>query len=142
MVCATRRSRVFPCYVGYTSPDSPREAQTVRCFSRATATCHVNKNQQSYGAPDGSVPHRKGNMPIRDSLPSTVLILFTVRCASDSPVHLRTEGKNCLPNGAPTTPSYLGAIKGTPRRMEQYTKPPLNILRHLDSTNAHSDHRI
>jgi hypothetical protein len=30
---------------------------TVRCFSRATATCHVNKNQQSYGAPDDPVPH-------------------------------------------------------------------------------------
>jgi hypothetical protein len=48
-----------------------------------------------------------------------------------------TEGKNCLPNGAPTTPCFLGAIKETPRRMEQYTKPPLNILRSLDSTSTH-----
>jgi hypothetical protein len=71
-----------------------------------------------------------------------VLVLFTVRCAPDSPVHLWTEGKNFLPNGAPTAPSFLGAIKGTPRRMEQYTKPPLKILRRLESTNTHSDHRV
>jgi hypothetical protein len=51
-----------------------------------------------------------------------------------------TEGKNCLPNGYPTAPSCLGAIKGTPRRMEQHTKPPLNILRRLDSTCTHLDH--
>jgi hypothetical protein len=45
-----------------------------------------------------------------------------------------------LSNGAPTAPIYLGAIKGTLRRMEQYTKPPLNILRRLDSTNMHLIH--
>jgi hypothetical protein len=61
---------------------------------------------------------------------------------SDSLMHRRTEGKNCLPNGAPTAPSCLGAIKGTPRRMEHNTKPPLNILRCLDSANTHSDHRV
>jgi hypothetical protein len=33
-------------------------------------------------------------------------------------------------------PSCLGAIKGTPRRMEHNTKPPLNILRCLDSTST------
>jgi hypothetical protein len=68
--------------------------------------------------------------------------LFMSGGAPDCPVHHPTEGKNCLPNGAPTAPSCLGAIKGTPRRMEQNTKPPLNILRRLDSTNAHSNHRV
>jgi hypothetical protein len=48
------------------------------------------------------------------------------------PVRPRTEGKYCLPIGAPTAPSCLGAIKGTPRHMEQYTKHLLNILRHRD----------
>jgi hypothetical protein len=93
--------------------------------------------------------HRTVRCPIEketsqsgDSLSRPVLVLFTVRCALDGLVHLRTEGNNCLPNGAPTSPSYLGAIKGTPRRMEQYTKPPLNILRHIDSANTHSDHRV
>jgi hypothetical protein len=50
--------------------------------------------------------------------------------ALDCPVRPRTKGNNSLPNGAQTAPSYLGAIKGTPRRMEQYTKHPLNILRY------------
>jgi hypothetical protein len=59
--------------------------------------------------------------------------------APDCPVRQPTEGKNCVPNGDPTAPSYLGAIKGTPMRMEQYTKPPLNIIIRLDSANMHSD---
>jgi hypothetical protein len=62
--------------------------------------------------------------------------------APDCPVRQRTEDKNCLPNGDPTAPSCLGAIKGTPRRMEQKTKPPLNIIRHLDSASTHPDHCV
>jgi hypothetical protein len=53
--------------------------------------------------------------------------------APDCPVRPLTEGNYCLPNGAPTAPSCLGAIKGTPRRMEQYTKHLLNILRLSDA---------
>jgi hypothetical protein len=67
--------------------------------------------------------------------------LFMSGGAPDCPVRQPTEGKYCLPNGDPTAPSYLGAIKETPRRMEHNTKPPLNILRCLDSANTHSDHR-
>jgi hypothetical protein len=66
--------------------------------------------------------------------------LFMSGGAPDYPVRQPTEGKNCLPNGDPTAPSCLGAIKGTPRRMEQHTKPPLNILRCLDSASTHPDH--
>jgi hypothetical protein len=65
--------------------------------------------------------------------------LFMSGGAPDWPVHQLIEGKNCLPNGDPTAPSCLGAIKGTPRRMEQHTKPPLNILRCLDSASTHPD---
>jgi hypothetical protein len=68
--------------------------------------------------------------------------LFMSGGAPDCPVCQRTEGKNCLPNGTPTTPSCLGAIKGTPRRMEQNIKPPLNILRRLDSASTHPDHCV
>jgi hypothetical protein len=57
--------------------------------------------------------------------------------APDCPVHHPTEGKNCLPIGSPMTSSCLGAIKGTPRRMEHHTKHSLNNLRHLDSTATH-----
>jgi hypothetical protein len=57
--------------------------------------------------------------------------------APDYPVHHSTEGKNSLPNWSPTAPSCLGAIKGTPRRMEQYTKLSRNILRLPDSVSTH-----
>jgi hypothetical protein len=49
-----------------------------------------------------------------------------------------TEGKNCLPGMLSTTPSCLGAIKGTPRRMEEYTKHSLSIPKHQDFNSAHS----
>jgi hypothetical protein len=62
--------------------------------------------------------------------------------ASDCPVCPWTEGNYCLPNGAPTAPRYLGAIKGTPRRMEQYTKHLLNILRHRDLAFVHLIHCV
>jgi hypothetical protein len=35
------------------------------------------------------------------------------------PVRHPIEGRNCLPRLSPTAPSCLGAIKGTPRRMEE-----------------------
>jgi hypothetical protein len=58
-------------------------------------------------------------------------------CYSGCPVHHLTEGKNCLPNWSSTAPSCLGAIKGTPRRMEQKTKHSLSILRLPDSASTH-----
>jgi hypothetical protein len=44
--------------------------------------------------------------------------------APDCPVRQATEGKNCLPGLLSTAPSCLGAIKGTPRRMEENTSIP------------------
>jgi hypothetical protein len=67
--------------------------------------------------------------------------LFMSGGAPDCLVRQPVEGKNCLPNGDPTAPSCLGAIKWTPRRMEHDTKPPLNILRCLDFANMHPGHR-
>jgi hypothetical protein len=49
-----------------------------------------------------------------------------------------TEGKNCLSGLLSTAPSYLGAIKGTPRRMKEYTKHNLSVLNHSHSVFAHS----
>jgi hypothetical protein len=49
-----------------------------------------------------------------------------------------TEGKNCLPGMLSTAPSCLGAIKGTPRRMEEDTKHTLSILDHSHFVFAHS----
>jgi hypothetical protein len=48
----------------------------------------------------------------------------SVRCAPDCPVRPTTEGKDGLPDLFSTAPSCLGAIKGTPRRMEEDTKQP------------------
>jgi hypothetical protein len=58
--------------------------------------------------------------------------------APDCPVRQATEGKNCLPGMLSTAPSCLGAIKGTPRRMEEHTKHSLSIPKHQDSNSAHS----
>jgi hypothetical protein len=64
--------------------------------------------------------------------------LFIVRwCTRLRP---RIEGNQGLTNGTPTAPSCLGAIKGTPRHMEHYTKHPLNILQCRESANTHSFH--
>jgi hypothetical protein len=54
----------------------------------------------------------------------------TVRCAPDCPVRQATEGKICLPGILSTAPSCLGAIKGTPRRMEENTKYSKSIPKH------------
>jgi hypothetical protein len=58
------------------------------------------------------------------------------------PLRHLTEGKNCLLSWSPTAPSCLGAIKGTPRRMEQNTKHSLNILRLPDSAITQSVHSV
>jgi hypothetical protein len=56
--------------------------------------------------------------------------------ALDCLVHHPTEGKDSLPGLLSTAPSCLGAIKGTPRRMEENTKEFFDHLlapRHLSS---------
>jgi hypothetical protein len=57
--------------------------------------------------------------------------------APDCPVRQATEGKICLPGMLSTAPSCLGAIKGTPKRMEEYTKHSLSIPKHQDFDSAH-----
>jgi hypothetical protein len=57
--------------------------------------------------------------------------------APDCPVRQATEGKNCLPRMHSTASSCLGAIKGTPRRMEKDTKHSLSIPKHQDFDSAH-----
>jgi hypothetical protein len=52
-------------------------------------------------------------------------------------VRQSTEGKISLPRMLSTAPSCLGAIKGTPRRMEEDTKHPLSIVDHSHIILAH-----
>jgi hypothetical protein len=58
--------------------------------------------------------------------------------ALNCPVRHTIEGNNCLPRMPPTAPSCLGAIKETPRRMEEPPKHTLNNLRLPHSIFAHS----
>jgi hypothetical protein len=57
--------------------------------------------------------------------------------APDCPARHPIEGKNCFPGMPLTGPSCLGAIKGTPRRMEETTKHTLSILNLPHSVSAH-----
>jgi hypothetical protein len=57
--------------------------------------------------------------------------------APDCLVRQAIEGKNCLPGMHSTAPSCLGAIKGTLRRMEEYTKHSLSIPKHQDFDSAY-----
>jgi hypothetical protein len=57
--------------------------------------------------------------------------------APDCPVRQSTEGKIYLPGLLSTAPSCLGAIKGTPRRMEEKTKHSLRNLDHSHFILAH-----
>jgi hypothetical protein len=56
---------------------------------------------------------------------------------SDCPMHHPTEGKFGLPSWPPTAPSCLGAIKGTPRHMEELLKHSLSIQKHPDFAPTH-----
>jgi hypothetical protein len=55
----------------------------------------------------------------------------------DCPVRHPTEGKNYLPRMPPTAPSCLGAIEGTPRRMEESPKHTLSVINLPHSVSAH-----
>jgi hypothetical protein len=105
------------------------ERRIIRCVSHQHLVATSVKGQRSSGARDSPVPPKTGNQPITRF---STHALFTVRCAPDSPVHRRTEGNQSLPNGGPTAPRSLGAIKGTPRCMKHYTKHLLNILQRRD----------
>jgi hypothetical protein len=57
--------------------------------------------------------------------------------APDCLVRHPTEGNLSLPCWSPTAPSCLGAIKGTPRSMEESPKHTLSILSLPHSVSAH-----
>ena len=101
-------------------PTARRGHRTVRC----APDCPVR--QRLSGSQRSAAPFKE-----RNRAPDSV------RCAPDCPVCHATEGKNCLPRLLSTAPSCLGAIKGTPRRMEEYTKHSLSIPKHQDFDSAH-----
>jgi hypothetical protein len=89
--------------------------------------------------PTGSEEQRS-TMPDLEGNRAPDMLQWLSGGAPDCPVCHSTEGKDSLPCWSPTAPNCLGAIKGTPRRMEQDTKHSPSILRHPDSAPTHLIH--
>jgi hypothetical protein len=108
----------------------------------------VARNNGRLGTPD--CPVCTGQCPVRQPIPRTNgqmrqkrkeiahrTATVTVRWCPGLSGAPPTEGKFGLPSWPPTAPSCLGAIKGTPRRMEESPKYSLSIQKHLDSAPTH-----
>jgi hypothetical protein len=123
-------------YVDYNSPDRPCGAPGSPMWQPPMASCQVGRGPTikwstgQFGAPTG-----RSCAPQKRKLANHVILCsFTIHClvcTGQFGAHA-TEGNQGLPNGAPTAPRSLGAIKGTARRMELYTKQSLNILQRRD----------
>jgi hypothetical protein len=123
---------------GYNSPDCPVSHRSagptvgrVICAEHVAKPTARRRHRIVRCAPDMSGAPTAPRLPTvgfarkgKKSAPDSV------RCAPDCPVRQATEGKNCLPGLLSTAPSCLGAIKGTPRRIEENTKHPLSIPKH------------
>jgi hypothetical protein len=140
-------SRVSSAAYGYKSPDCPVVHRTVRWCTGLSGEPTVGRVIRARRVAEPTVG--RGHRTVRCALDSVWCANGsespTVGCAkigkkstTDCPVRQATEGKNCLPGMLSTAPSCLGAIKGTPRRMEEYTKYSLIIPKHQDSNSAHS----
>jgi hypothetical protein len=106
----------------------PRQRSATRSVGQ-----HVDSANGHQVTPNCSVCHGAGGCNGRlRQIRKGITYYLLYGGATDCPVRPRTEGNKSLPNGTPTTLSCLGAIKGTPRRMEQDTKQSLNIQQRGD----------
>jgi hypothetical protein len=110
---------------GYNSPDCPvctglSGEPTVGCAicARHVAEPTVGRGHRTVRCAPDSVRCTNGSKAANGRLRQIRKEIHTGQC----PVRQATEGKNCLPGMHSTAPSCLGAIKGTPRRMEEHTK--------------------
>jgi hypothetical protein len=110
----TRCSWVFPSYVGYNSPDSPRLALNSLVLQPCNGYLPRRREPMvTWRTRRSGTPHRTVRCPIEneisqsgDSLPCTVRALFTVRRAtgqSGAPTNRRQE----LPTKWSSNGSYL-----------------------------------
>jgi hypothetical protein len=126
---------------GYNSPDCPVVHRTVRWAngrlrqwsaaksSRDTWTAPTvdlctrlsGVHRMVSGAPI-SPEKQRSDMPFLEGDRAPDRLQDLSGGAPDCPVRHSTEGKDGLPSWPPTAPSCLGAIKGTPRRMEEITQ--------------------
>jgi hypothetical protein len=129
---------------GYNSPDCPVSQRSAGpTVGRAICAGHVaeptarRRHRTVRCAPDMSGAPTAPRMPTVDcAVYGKKSGTGHVRCAPDCLVRQSTEGKISLPRLLSTAPSCLGAIKGTPRRMEEYTKHSYNIPKHQDIDSA------
>jgi hypothetical protein len=152
------------------SGGAPNSVRCARLDSGEKATLGKSSAACGYNSPDCPVSQRSAVQSPGDAWPAPTVGRGhrTIRCAPDSvrcanwpraatvvcarkgrrsapdrlhcPVHHSTEGKDGLPCWPPTAPSCLGAIKGTPRRMEErsqaykkHSKTPRLQLHAFDS---------
>jgi hypothetical protein len=116
---------------GYKSSDCPVVHRTVRwanCASGQRSAARSARDtwsrQGRLGTPDSVRCTNRSRGPTVDCIryerrSCTRPLQWMSGGAPDCPVHHSIEGKKCLPSWSPMAPSCLGAIKGTPRRMEQ-----------------------
>jgi hypothetical protein len=134
-----------PATYGYNSPDCLvcTELSGEPTFGRANGRPRDLRGTRGRangykGAPDCPVRQRlsgcqRSAAPVkeRNRAPDSV------RCAPDCPVRRSTEGKISLPRMLSMAPSCLGAIKGTPRRMEENTEHTQSNPKHRDFDSTH-----
>jgi hypothetical protein len=124
----------------YKSPDCPVSQQSARptvgrvIRVRRVAEPTVRRGHRTVSGVPMALNRQRSASPKKERNPHRTVS----GGAPDCPVRQATEGKNCLPRMLSTAPSCLGAIKGTPRRMEEYTKHSLSIPKHQDFNSAHS----
>jgi hypothetical protein len=122
--------------------------RTVRWCTGLSGEPMVGRANGRMGAPD--CPVCTGQCPVRQRLQIFNGRLRQIRkeiCTGLCTVPVRwctglsgapPDRRQDLPSWiASTAPSCLGAIKGTPRRMEEYTKHSLINSKHQDSISAH-----
>ena len=131
-------SRVSSAAYDYKSPDCPVSQQSagptvdrVIC-ARRVAEPTVRRGHRTARCSPDSVRCANGS-----ESPTVGFAKKGKKSTPDCPVRQATEGKNCLPGMLSTAPSCLGAIKGTPMRMEENTKHSLSIPKHQDFNSAH-----
>jgi hypothetical protein len=130
---------------GYNSPDCPvctglsGEPMVGRANGRPRDPRETRGRANGReGAPDCPVCTRQ--CLVRQRLPGANGRLRQIRKeihTGQCPVRQATEGKISLPGMLSTAPSCLGAIKGTPRRMEEHIKHTQSIPKHQDFDSTH-----
>jgi hypothetical protein len=125
---------------GYNSPDCPVSQRSAGptvgrvIRARRVAEPTVRRGHRTVSGAPTALNLQRSDSPKKERNPHRTVSGGAPEC----PVRQAIEGKNCLLGMLSSAPSCLGAIKGTPRRMEEYTEHSLSIPKHQDFNSAHS----